>query len=168
MSIDLDWLKLDSTLANNLINLLNRQLDNVERPSFIGPVQITSLDFGSNPPEVELVDMRDIYRDFLEDDEDEDHGPVKVTEGGVTGAGLEDEEGFEWVSRRAGVRGDSTGSEFLPPHIRHGYGVSGDYFSTAAVPALDPWTSGLNLVMSAIRRSTLRLTAVLCGLPCRS
>ncbi|KAF9445574.1 hypothetical protein P691DRAFT_805487 [Macrolepiota fuliginosa MF-IS2] len=148
MSIDLDWLKLDSTLANNLIDLLNRQLDNAERPSFIGPVQVTSLDFGSDPPEVELVDMRDIYRDFLEDDEEEDHGSVKVTEGGAVEAGTEDEEGFEWVSRRAGVRGDSSGSEFLPPHIRHGYGMSRDYFSAAAVPAIDPWTSGLSRPLS--------------------
>lgn len=148
MSIDLDWLKLDASLANHLVDLLNRQLDNTERPSFIGPVQVTGLDFGSSAPDVELVDLRDIYRDFLEDD-DEDHGPVKVTEGGVNGASMEDED-FEWVSRRAGVRRDSTISgsgsqQFLPPHVRHhGYGGSGDYFSAAAIPSNDPWSSGLS------------------------
>ncbi|KXN91474.1 Mitochondrial distribution and morphology protein 12 [Leucoagaricus sp. SymC.cos] len=114
MSIDLNWLKLDASLANHVVDLLNRQLDNTERPSFIGPVQVTSLDFGSNAPDVELIDMRDIYRDFLEDDDDEDRGPVKVTEGGVNGIGMEDEEGYEWVSRRAGVRQNSSGTMTHP------------------------------------------------------
>ncbi|KIJ94705.1 hypothetical protein K443DRAFT_109921 [Laccaria amethystina LaAM-08-1] len=92
MSIDLEWCKLDSSLATYLIEVLNRQLGNAERPSFIGPVEVTSLDFGSVSPDVELVDLRDIYRDFLEDDEeDSDRGPVKVAEG------AEDVEGFEWV-----------------------------------------------------------------------
>ncbi|KAJ3569405.1 hypothetical protein NP233_g5066 [Leucocoprinus birnbaumii] len=150
MSIDLDWLKLDASLANHVVDLLNRQLDNTERPSFIGPVEVTSLDFGSNAPDVELIDLRDIYRDFLEDDENEDHGPVKVTEGGMNGVGLDDEEGYEWVSRRAGVRRDSTasgsgGQHHLPPHVRNNdYRNSGEYFSSSSVPSMDPWTSGLS------------------------
>lgn len=101
MSIELDWEKLDSSLATTLIDLLNRQLSGTSRPSFIGPVQVTSLEFGSAAPDVELVDLRDIYRDFLEDDDDESSGsnkdPVKVTE-------TDDDEGFEWVSRRAARR----------------------------------------------------------------
>lgn len=152
MSIDLEWLKLDTSLADHLVDILNRQLENAERPSFIGPVQVTALDFGSNAPDVELVDLRDIYRDFLEDDEDEDRGPVKVTEGGVAATGTEDEEGFEWVSRRAGVKLSSTVSgstgyhhQFLPPHIRHnGFGGTGDYFSGVPIPGMDPWSSGLS------------------------
>ncbi|PPQ91435.1 hypothetical protein CVT25_014323 [Psilocybe cyanescens] len=96
MSIDLEWIKLDATLASYLVDVLNRQLRNAERPSFIGPVEVTSLEFGTTAPDVELVDLRDIYRDFLEDDDDDsDRGPVKVTEG------ANDEDGFEWVSRRA-------------------------------------------------------------------
>ena len=72
MSIDLEWSRLDSSLASSLIDALNRQLANTNRPSFIGPVEITSLDFGTTAPDVELVDLRDIYRDFLEDDEEEE------------------------------------------------------------------------------------------------
>lgn len=145
MSIDLDWLKLDTSLADHVVDLLNRQLEAVERPSFIGPVHVTSLDFGSNAPDVELVDMKDIYRDFLEDDDDdEDRGPVKVTEGGL----LDEDDGFEWVSRRAGAMRDSISSttpglHHLPPHIRHsGFGTASDYFSSAVMPNLDPWSSG--------------------------
>ncbi|KAG6899809.1 hypothetical protein C0993_006632 [Termitomyces sp. T159_Od127] len=112
MSIDLEWGKLDSSLASYLVDVLNRQLTNAERPSFIGPVEVTSLDFGSAAPDVELVDLRDIYRDFLEDDDDDlDRGPVKVTEG------AEDEEGFEWVPRRAGTREEGLAYRHLPPHL---------------------------------------------------
>ncbi|KAF8891386.1 hypothetical protein BD779DRAFT_1661759 [Infundibulicybe gibba] len=106
MSIDLEWSKLDSSLSSYLVDVLNRQLANTTRPSFIGPVEVTSLDFGSVAPDVELVDLRDIYRDFLEDDEqDDEHGPVKVT------AGPDDADGFEWVPR-----GDSNGDILPGPH----------------------------------------------------
>ena len=71
MSIDLDWNKLDASFASSFIDAFNIQLQNVLRPSFIGPIEITSFDFGSQPPDVELIDMRDIYRDFLDDDDDD-------------------------------------------------------------------------------------------------
>ena len=74
MSLDLAWNELDSTLATRLVDALNRQLSNVERPSFIRPVQITGFEFGTICPDVEVVDMRDIYRDFLEDDEEDEEG----------------------------------------------------------------------------------------------
>ena len=77
MSIDLDWGKLDASFASSFIDAFNGQLQNVLRPSFMGPIEITSFDFGSQPPDVELIDMRDIYRDFLEDDDndnDEEEG----------------------------------------------------------------------------------------------
>ena len=70
MSIDLEWHRLDSSLSSMLVEVLNRQLTNTNRPSFIGPIEVTALDFGTASPDVELVDMRDIYRDFLEDDEE--------------------------------------------------------------------------------------------------
>ncbi|KAF7778989.1 hypothetical protein Agabi119p4_3334 [Agaricus bisporus var. burnettii] len=149
MSIDLDWLKLDGSLASHVVDLLNKQLEAVERPSFIGPVHVVSLDFGSSAPDVELVDMKDIYRDFLEgDDDDDDGGPVKVTEGGLNGTAVDEDDGFEWVSRRAGVLRDSISSttpglHHLPPHIRHsGFGAPTDYFSPTMMPNLNPWNSG--------------------------
>ncbi|KIM86259.1 hypothetical protein PILCRDRAFT_65356 [Piloderma croceum F 1598] len=135
MSIDLNWDKLGMSLSSSLVDILNRQLASTARPSFIGPVEVTSLDFGSTAPDVELVDLRDIYRDFLEDDEDqdEDEDPVKVTEG------AEDDEAFEWVSRRAAGRAvisDELGPAYhhLPPHIRYGRSPSADLFSST--PAL--------------------------------
>lgn len=122
MSIDLEWNRLDSSLASTLVDLINRQLASTTRPSFIGPIEVTSFDFGSTAPDVELVDLRDIYRDFLEDDEEDENGehnpPIKVTEFS------DDEDGFEWVSRKA-VRGKGIGEDgpayhLLPPHMRYG------------------------------------------------
>ncbi|KAI4524486.1 hypothetical protein K525DRAFT_291929 [Schizophyllum commune Loenen D] len=105
MSIDLDWEKLNRGLAQHLVDVLNRQLASTETPSFIGPVQVCSLDFGSAAPDVELVDLRDIYRDFLEDDEaTPDDKDVKVTETDP----IDDEDGYEWVSRQPPLRRSSS------------------------------------------------------------
>jgi distribution and morphology protein 12 len=125
MSIDLEWGKLDSSLANYVVEVLNRQLSTAARPSFIGSIEVTSLDFGSAAPDVELVDLRDIYRDFLEEDDDDlDRGPVKVTEG------PEDVEGFEWVSRRAAGREETLAYQYLPPHVRYGRGGPSELFAS--------------------------------------
>ncbi len=75
MSVDFSWERLDEALAKHLVEALNRHLQTVTRPSFIGPVEVTAFEFGSASPDVEIVDMRDIYRDFLEDDEDDDVAP---------------------------------------------------------------------------------------------
>ncbi|KAJ6622867.1 hypothetical protein B0H10DRAFT_2162661 [Mycena sp. CBHHK59/15] len=142
MSIDLDWSKLDASLSSTLIDLLNRQLSSTPRPSFIGPVEVTSLGFGSASPDVELVDLRDIYRDFLEDDESESGGePAKVTEG------AEDDDGFEWVSRRAAGREEALGYHHLPPHAQYGRVGGVDMFSST--PSLnyapvDIWNGGMS------------------------
>lgn len=168
MSIDLEWPKLDSSLSSYLVEVLNKQLSNAERPSFIGPVEVTSLDFGSNAPDVELVDLRDIYRDFLDDEDDDDldgsgsgSRPVKVTEGNLDN---DDDDGFEWVSRRAAGRAaEESGmhpayGRHLPQHLHYGFrgvpGVRPDVFSSTPqlnspvpVSAMEagsssPWSAG--------------------------
>ncbi|KAK0463618.1 mitochondrial distribution and morphology protein 12 [Desarmillaria tabescens] len=113
MSIDLEWDKLDSSLSTKLVEILNRQLSSTSRPSFIGPVEVTSLEFGSTAPDVELVDLRDIYRDFLEDNEEE-KDPVKVTEGG------DDDDEFEWVSATGSAQGGTAGLTSNPHVTRLG------------------------------------------------
>jgi mitochondrial distribution and morphology protein 12 len=121
MSIDLEWSKLDSSLSSKLVELLNRQLSSTNRPSFIGPVQVTFLEFGDVPPDVELVDLCDIYRDFLDSGEDESEpGPGKDP----------DEDDFEWVSRK----GAAVGEEVYPTHLN---GISTPF------PPPSPWSRGL-------------------------
>ncbi|KAG6836873.1 hypothetical protein H0H93_001933 [Arthromyces matolae] len=71
-----------------------------------------------------------------DDDEDLDRGPVKVTEG------ADDEEGFEWVPRRAGTREEAY--QHLPPHVRYGpYGSGSMYGFTP--PPVDPWNPGMSM-----------------------
>ncbi|KAH8829946.1 hypothetical protein DL96DRAFT_1591030 [Flagelloscypha sp. PMI_526] len=149
MSIDLTWPPLPDTLPSSLIKHLNEQLRNSQRPSFIGPIEVTSLDFGDVPPDVEIIDMRDIYRDFLEDDDDVSDsaqvpGDVDAQKRTQQGGNESDEDDeFEWVSRRAAVQHEreeqqrlqeqSVGGfayEHLPPHVRMGYGSS---------PSMDLW-----------------------------
>jgi distribution and morphology protein 12 len=152
MSIDLDWSKLDASFASSLIDVLNRQLQSTPRPSFIGPIEITSFDFGSQPPVVELVDLRDIYRDFLEDDDDDDVYENNIdTAGGFSryssasqGRRDKDDEEYEWVSRRNARRGmameDAAPMYYhhLPPHVRYARGPASDVYPAPPEPAPAP------------------------------
>ena len=167
MSIDLDWSNLDASYASSLIDILNRQLQSTPRPSFIGPIEITSFDFGSQPPEVELVDLRDIYRDFLEDDDgsgDDDHNNDDSYENNIDAAGGfsrypsagqgqgrrdRDDEEYEWVSRRSARRGmamEETAPMYyhhLPPHVRYASGPASDVYSAPPAPLQQPSSSSV-------------------------
>ncbi|KAJ8094385.1 Mitochondrial distribution and morphology protein 12 [Marasmius tenuissimus] len=145
MSIDLEWGKLDSSLSSKLVDILNKQLSTTTRPSFIGPVEVTGLEFGTAAPDIELVDLRDIYRDFLEDDDEEsesDRGPVKVTEGPDD----EDEDGFEWVSRKAArLEEGLSQQQQLPPHLRfmRRSNPMDMFASTPNLPTVNSWNPNL-------------------------
>lgn len=153
MSIDLEWHRLDSSLSSTLVDLLNKQLANTSKPSFIGPIEVTALDFGTTSPDVELVDMCDIYRDFLEDEEEnEDAEPetVKVNEG------ADDDEGFEWVSRkqarsRSSLLEEVPAYHLSPPHMRYGHGPVTDMF--ASTPNLYPSRAGFPPALTDLRSS---------------
>ncbi|KAF8517517.1 hypothetical protein BU17DRAFT_49647 [Hysterangium stoloniferum] len=143
MSIDLAWdALLQSSLSSSLVELINRHLASTPRPSFIGPVTINSFDFGTAPPDVEVVDIRDIYRDFLEDDEDE-HSPVLQQM-----KKDEDLEGFEWISRKTagmGLAEEAPAYHHLPPHVRYGRGPASDPFSGNPVPPLEMWQGAIGV-----------------------
>ena len=142
MSVDLHWDNLTSELANSLVEILNRQLSSATRPSFIGPVEVLSFEFGNVPPDVELIDIRNIHPDFLEEDEDQDvdddlapgdrpvppnghdhlhpserdhtnHPPELAVEGPFEG-----EDPFEWVPREP-LRGKGPEEAFQPPYPPH-------------------------------------------------
>jgi len=120
-TIDLDWLSLTPDLGGRLVELLNSALSNTTRPSFIGPISVSSFDFGTAAPDVELVDVRDIYPDFLEDFGEEEEGLSTDRSAAERERLLED---FEWVSRREGAQSDMADDElfdsrYLPPHIRN-------------------------------------------------
>lgn len=142
MSLDLAWDKLDSSLTGRLVDILNKHLSTVERPSFIGPIEITGFDFGTVCPDIEVVDMCDIYRDFLEDDEEDalesvSQAPTKGSEGLSTGVPAprsfaKDEDDYEWVPRREAQRAyanDVPAYHHMLPHLRYGRGPASDTFS---------------------------------------
>ncbi|KAF9024377.1 hypothetical protein BDZ89DRAFT_1069193 [Hymenopellis radicata] len=149
MSIDLDWCKLDSSLSSKLVSILNRQLSSTTRPSFIGPVEVTSLEFGSTSPDVELVDLADIYRDFMEDDDDEEQAKAG-----------EEEEDFEWVSRR-GAHPTSSWPPYIPaPVPRPPSRENTSFPSQATTLAPDPPNNHPNLQLhfNISWHSDLRIT----------
>jgi distribution and morphology protein 12 len=137
MSVDLDWNQL-APLSANLVNTLNRLLSATQRPSFIGPITINSFDFGHVPPEVDLVDVQNIYRDFLEDDDADKSAEMKERTS-TSPPVKEEEEDYEWISRRGigkAYTADSLNYHYLPPHIRYGAGpASGSVKLEEGAPA---------------------------------
>jgi len=136
MSVDLDWNQL-APLSASLVNSLNRLLSTTQRPSFIGPITINSFDFGHVPPEVDLVDVQNIYRDFLEDGDMEKSTEMKEC-ASTSPPAKEEEEDYEWVSRRGIGRAytaDSLNYHYLPPHIRYGAGPASESESVKLAPA---------------------------------
>ena len=138
MSVDLDWNQL-APLSASLVNTLNRLLSTTQRPSFIGPITINSFDFGHVPPEVDLVDVQNIYRDFLEDDGMEKTTDMKEGASTLPLQAKEEEEDYEWISRRGigkAYTADSLNYHYLPPHIRYGAGpASGSVKLAEGAPA---------------------------------
>lgn len=67
MSLDLSWASLDSALASSLLQTLNKALASATRPDFLGPLTLTAFDFGTESPDVHLVDIGDVWREFMSD-----------------------------------------------------------------------------------------------------
>lgn len=77
MSVDIDWSLLSApfegpSLSDSLIVALNKAFNQASRPSFMGPVTVTSFDFGEVGPDIELKDVRDVWRAFDEGDDEGD------------------------------------------------------------------------------------------------
>ncbi|SCV73596.1 BQ2448_7522 [Microbotryum intermedium] len=66
MSVDLDWHALDAELTSSVVHFLSSTFSTAPRPNFIGDVSVTSFSFGDTQPSIELMDVRDIDKEFLE------------------------------------------------------------------------------------------------------
>jgi mitochondrial distribution and morphology protein 12 len=65
MSLDFNWALLaDGVEASKLKATLNEYLRQVDRPPFVGELEVTSLDFGTIPPHVEILDITDPMDEF--------------------------------------------------------------------------------------------------------
>ncbi|GAA5906362.1 ERMES complex subunit MDM12 [Sporobolomyces salmoneus] len=67
MSIDLDWGSLDYHLTESVHSFLASAFSSAPRPNFIGPLSVDSFSFGDSEPTLELVDIRDVYKEFLQE-----------------------------------------------------------------------------------------------------
>lgn len=72
MSVDLDWTSLDADLTASVVQFLTTTFATAARPSFLGPVTVTSFSFGDCEPQIELVEIRDVDREFLEEEPGDD------------------------------------------------------------------------------------------------
>lgn len=71
MSLDLDWSLLDEELSIRFLDSINRALEASasKRPSFIGDLRFEGLQFGSDPPDIAIRSISDIWPDFVSIDE---------------------------------------------------------------------------------------------------
>ncbi|KAI9599006.1 hypothetical protein BDF19DRAFT_462428 [Syncephalis fuscata] len=64
MSLEVFWDKLDREVALMAQELLNSRFRSAPKPDIIGDLVCTHLDFGSQPPEIEIVDVTDPFPEF--------------------------------------------------------------------------------------------------------
>ncbi|SPO23025.1 related to mitochondrial inheritance component mdm12 [Ustilago trichophora] len=71
MSLDLDWSLLDDELSVRFLETINRALEASasKRPSFLGELHFENLQFGSDPPDVAIRSITDIWPDFVSIDD---------------------------------------------------------------------------------------------------
>ncbi|GAA5839707.1 hypothetical protein JCM5353_006669 [Sporobolomyces roseus] len=75
MSIDLDWSALDYHLTQSVTQFLSDAFSSAPRPNFIGPLKVESFSFGDSQPHLELTDIRDVYKEFQQDQIDQQDQP---------------------------------------------------------------------------------------------
>ncbi|WVW78789.1 hypothetical protein I302_100751 [Kwoniella bestiolae CBS 10118] len=122
---DIDGENVSEALSTSLINLLNSQLSTSKRPSFIGPITITSFSFGELGPELEIKDIRDVWRVFDQGDEEGDE-LLEEQEEQERVRMMEDEE--KRRMERRGVDSALDGERYEVVNLdSYGYGHDGQY-----------------------------------------
>ncbi|KAI7889151.1 uncharacterized protein EV154DRAFT_515560 [Mucor mucedo] len=76
MSLDIDWSKLDDTLAGHVQQFLNKHFQAITKPSFIGDIEVTSFNWGNETPQVEIINITDPFPEFYEEEEGESTTPA--------------------------------------------------------------------------------------------
>ena len=66
MSIELDWSLVTQELADRLCARLNGLLDGAELPSYLGSTHIDALELGTDAPEIQILHIGDVWREFRE------------------------------------------------------------------------------------------------------
>ncbi|TIA87675.1 hypothetical protein E3P99_03037 [Wallemia hederae] len=88
MSVDIDYTKLDQTLADSLLTILNERLSDMQKPSILGHIEFTELSWGDIPPDIELEEITDLSADFDESGSEDEQEELE----GEDGEGGEDKK----------------------------------------------------------------------------
>ncbi|KAL8286403.1 hypothetical protein RQP46_004420 [Phenoliferia psychrophenolica] len=71
MSLDIRWDAIDASLTQSAVAFLTNAFSSAQKPSFLGDVSVSDFSFGDTQPDIQLLDIRDIYKEFLEVDDEE-------------------------------------------------------------------------------------------------
>ena len=66
MSIELDWTGLEKSFADSLCERLNAALADMDMPTFLGPTRVQAIELGSEGPDVQVIHIGHVWREFRE------------------------------------------------------------------------------------------------------
>ncbi|PWN47500.1 hypothetical protein IE53DRAFT_390356 [Violaceomyces palustris] len=125
MSLDLDWSLLDDQLSERLLETLNRALQSSssKRPSFLGEITISGLEFGSHAPELVIKNITDTWSDFTGPHDPNLHANLAVAtttdQGGQEGGSRRNSSSFQhqnassFPGRRSNVAAPSSSAALV-------------------------------------------------------
>ncbi|KAJ3220510.1 Mitochondrial distribution and morphology protein 12 [Clydaea vesicula] len=76
MSFDINWNLLDDKIADSLKEFLNNHLKDLETPEFLGPIRVSTFEFGSEPPSVIIKDITEPLTEFYLSDNEVEHREI--------------------------------------------------------------------------------------------
>ncbi|KAI8592518.1 hypothetical protein BDZ88DRAFT_494034 [Geranomyces variabilis] len=124
MSFLINWdLLADGAEADGLREFLNARFSTITRPSFLGPLKVTELDFGDVPPEVAVTDICDPAAEFYLPDDPEIWRP-STPPAAPSVAGIDLEEG----SGSATLVQHDQNADFADPSCDHE--IAAEYAAT--------------------------------------
>ncbi|KAI9488516.1 hypothetical protein BDB00DRAFT_772285 [Zychaea mexicana] len=85
MSLDIEWSKLDQELAVHVQHFLNRHFKSIAKPAFIGDIEVTAFEWGTESPRIEITNITDPFPEFYEEEHD-DNNADDVDNTGNTGS----------------------------------------------------------------------------------
>lgn len=77
MSLELDWSTVDYELTRSVHRFLSDAFAATRLPDFVGPISVDHFSFGDEQPDIAILDITDIDKQFLlpdHDDPDSEHG----------------------------------------------------------------------------------------------
>jgi hypothetical protein len=154
MSLDFNWKLLDQALAENLTHFLNHQLQANSIP-YLQSIQLSDLNWGTEPPEITLIDIRSPFPQFyLQDDP-----LLRLDDAGVFNPAMNTGSENSWIRNPSKLSatdpcedsiscGSSTSTPSLGPRflstLNDGQTGVVSFESNLNIPGIDSLNSGLS------------------------